>query len=296
VIDQIEIKDLHLRTIIGINPEERRARQDVLVNIVLHADTRAAGASDDIADAVNYRTITKRVIALVEESGFCLVEKMVAEIAALCLQERAVQAVDVRVEKPGALRFARSVGVAIHRTQDDLAARPNRVFVSLGANIEPEQNLPEAANRLASRCTLVAASPVYETPPIGPTEQPAFLNAAALIETYLDAGRLKAEVLRAIEDELCRVRTADRNAPRTIDLDISLFNAEIFELDGRHIPDPDVLHYAHVAVPLADLAPDMRHPETGQTLRQIAQTMTDRRMVRRIDVWLYPRPDTRAVP
>jgi len=118
--DQIQIKDLLLRTIIGINDEERRNRQDVLINITLHADTRAAGASDDIEDAVNYRTITKQVIRQVEESSFNLVEKMVAEIAAICLQDPRVEAVDVRMEKPGALRFARSVGVEIHRTRSDL--------------------------------------------------------------------------------------------------------------------------------------------------------------------------------
>lgn len=118
--DRIQIKDLLLRTIIGINEEERRNRQDVLINITLYADTRAAGGSDDIGDAVNYRTITKQVIKRVEESSFHLVEKMAAEIAAICLQDPRVEAVDIRVEKPGALRFARSVGVEIHRTRSDL--------------------------------------------------------------------------------------------------------------------------------------------------------------------------------
>jgi len=118
--DQIVIKDLLLRTIIGINEEERRNRQDVLINITLHADTRPAGASDDIEDAVNYRTITKRVIERVEESSFYLVEKMAAEIAAICLEDPRVKAVDVRVEKPSALRFSRSVGVEIHRTRPGL--------------------------------------------------------------------------------------------------------------------------------------------------------------------------------
>ena len=118
--DQIQIKDLLLRTIVGINAEERRTRQDVLTNIVLQADTRVAGASDDIDDAVNYRTITKRVIKLVEESRFYLVEKLAAEIAATCLEDPRVEEVSVRVEKPGALRFARSVGVEIHRTRVDL--------------------------------------------------------------------------------------------------------------------------------------------------------------------------------
>jgi FolB domain-containing protein len=116
--DQIQIKDLHLRTIIGINDEERRNRQDVLINITLYADTRTAGRSDDITDAVNYRTITKQVIELVENSSFFLVEKMAAEIAAICLADPRVERARVRVEKPGALRFARSVGVEIERGRE----------------------------------------------------------------------------------------------------------------------------------------------------------------------------------
>ena len=116
--DQIQIKDLRLRTIIGINDEERRKIQEVLINLTLYVDTRRAGASDDIADAVNYRTITKRVIALVEDSRFYLVEKMVAEIADLCLENPLVERVQVSVEKPGALRFARSVGITIERGRD----------------------------------------------------------------------------------------------------------------------------------------------------------------------------------
>lgn len=118
--DQIQIKDLLLRTIIGINEDERNNRQDVLINLTLFADTRQAGISDDISDAVNYRTITKRVIALVENSSYFLVEKLVAEIADLCLQNPQVERVRVSLEKPGALRFARSVGVTIERSRDDV--------------------------------------------------------------------------------------------------------------------------------------------------------------------------------
>jgi len=120
--DKIRIEDLHLRTIVGINEEERRNRQDVLINVELLADTRPAGASDDIEDAVNYRTIAKRIIALVEGSQFFLVEKMAAEIAAICLADPRVEAATVRVEKPGALRFARSVGVEIYRSREDRGA------------------------------------------------------------------------------------------------------------------------------------------------------------------------------
>lgn len=117
VWDAIEIKDLMLRTILGTNPEERVNRQDVVISMTLYADTRAAGASDDIEDTVNYKCITKRVIALVESSEFLLVEKMAAEIAGVCLEDERVGRVRVSVQKPGALRFARSVGVTIERSR-----------------------------------------------------------------------------------------------------------------------------------------------------------------------------------
>lgn len=117
--DQIQIKDLLLRTIIGINEDERVNRQDVLINLTIFADTRPAGISDDITDAVNYRTTTKKIINLVENSDFFLIEKMAAEIAALCLENPQVEGVRVTVEKPGALRFARSVGLTIERSRTD---------------------------------------------------------------------------------------------------------------------------------------------------------------------------------
>ena len=117
--DRIEIRDLLLRGILGINPEEREKAQDILINLTLFADLRPAGLTDDIADAANYRTITKRIIEHVERVGRFTVEALAADIAALCLQDPRVLRARVRVEKPGALRFARSVGVEIERSRDE---------------------------------------------------------------------------------------------------------------------------------------------------------------------------------
>ena len=119
--DRIVINNLFLRTITGINDDERANRQDVLVNLTLETDTRIPGRTDDIADAVNYRSMTKQVIDLVEGSRFFLVEKMAEEIAALCLTDERVSRATVSVEKPAALRFARSVGVTIERSREDVA-------------------------------------------------------------------------------------------------------------------------------------------------------------------------------
>ncbi len=117
--DRILIRDLLVRAILGINDWEREQAQDILVNLELTTDLRRAGFSDDIADTVNYRTLTKKILAHVDASTRYTVESLAADIARLCLEEDGVIRVRVRVEKPGALRFARSVGVEIERTRDD---------------------------------------------------------------------------------------------------------------------------------------------------------------------------------
>jgi FolB domain-containing protein len=119
--DKIIIKDLLLRGIIGINPEERVKEQDILINMVIYADIRQAAQSDAIEDAVDYKSITKRVIGHVEASSNFLVEKLVTDIARIIITEFDVAKVQVRVEKPGALRFAQSVGIEIERSRADSA-------------------------------------------------------------------------------------------------------------------------------------------------------------------------------
>ena len=108
-----------VRGIIGINDWERKNRQDIVVNLTLEVDTSAAARSDDIADSLNYRSLTKEVIAFVEGSSFNLVEALAGGIAAVCVHDFGAKRVQVRVEKPGALRFAESVGVEIDRGPED---------------------------------------------------------------------------------------------------------------------------------------------------------------------------------
>jgi 2-amino-4-hydroxy-6-hydroxymethyldihydropteridine diphosphokinase len=148
----------------------------------------------------------------------------------------------------------------------------NTVYLSLGSNIEPEENMVAAVKLLAQLTHLIAVSPVWETKPIGLTNQPNFLNAAAVIETELDAAAFMEKVAYRIEQKLGRVRQANKNAPRTIDIDLILFNHQIFELNHHHIPSPELLERPFVAIPLAYIAPDVRHPETGQTLQNIAKS------------------------
>lgn len=120
-MDRIVIKDLLVRGIVGINPDEREHEQDVLVNVTMWADTAPAATSDDITDAVNYRTVAKAMIAHVSQGRPFLVERLASELLEICFEtdERIMEA-EVSVEKPGALRYARSVGVVVRRARGEV--------------------------------------------------------------------------------------------------------------------------------------------------------------------------------
>ncbi len=116
-MDLILISDLAARCIIGVNEEERREKQDVLINITLYADLSKPCQSDRFEDTVDYRSIKKRVVKMVEESKYFLVEALAEAVAGICLSDPKVVEAKVRVEKPSALRFARTVGVEIVRSR-----------------------------------------------------------------------------------------------------------------------------------------------------------------------------------
>ena len=116
-MDKIFIRDLSLRCIIGIYPEERREKQDIVINVEMHCDLRKAGRSDDLADTVDYKRIKKAILALVEQSRFQLIESLAEHIADLALGDPKVQTVVVGIDKPGALRFAKSSAVEITRNR-----------------------------------------------------------------------------------------------------------------------------------------------------------------------------------
>lgn len=118
-LDAIHIRDLLLRCIVGVFPEERRAKQDVVINITLYADLSAACRSDRLDDTVDYKALKKDVIAMVESSECQLIERLAERIADICLRQSRVQRVRVLLEKPGALRFARTVGVEIVRERSE---------------------------------------------------------------------------------------------------------------------------------------------------------------------------------
>lgn len=143
-------------------------------------------------------------------------------------------------------------------------------FIALGSNIRPEYYLPEATRHLRSLGHMEAVSSAYQSKPIGEHEQPDFLNGAVLISVNEEPEVLRT-MLRGIETSLGRIRTEDKYASRTIDLDLVLLGNRV---DPKFpLPDPDILTRAHLAIPLAELDAEFCHPTTHEALDTIANRL-----------------------
>ncbi len=161
----------------------------------------------------------------------------------------------------------------------------NVAYLSLGSNIEPEKNIVAAVERLSDFGNISAVSTVWETLPDGDPNQDNYLNACITLTTQLDAWDLRRGAIETVESALARTRDPqNRAAARTIDIDIMLFNSEIISMGRRSIPDAEVLERPFVAIPLAEIAPNYVHPQTNQTLAEIASTFR----IARHEMWQRP--------
>lgn len=148
-----------------------------------------------------------------------------------------------------------------------------RVFLGIGSNIDPEYNVPAALRLLAAHARIAAISTFHRTEPIGRPEQQPYYNGVVEIASEMPPLELKTAVLAPIEEQLGRRRGADRYAARTIDIDILLYD-DLVVADGTlRIPDPDIRTRAFVALPLAELAPELVLPDTGECVAAIAARM-----------------------
>ncbi len=150
------------------------------------------------------------------------------------------------------------------------------VYLALGSNIRPEHHLRLAAERLRVPFPAVVFSSVWRSPAVG-APGPDFLNAVARLETALSPTALKFQILRPLEADLGRVRSADRNAPRVIDLDILIHGATVL--------DAELWQQAHLAVPLAERLPGLAGAD-GKRLSQIAAALQASQPIEKTDLHL----------
>lgn len=144
------------------------------------------------------------------------------------------------------------------------------IYLSVAANIKPEENIPLALEQLSEQAPVTALSTFYRCPALDRPEQDDYLNGVCGIETGLSPRALKFEVLRGVEERVGRVRQADPYAAREIDLDILVYGDEVVDEADLRIPDPDIVNRAFLAVPLLELAPELVLPDSGKPLASLA--------------------------
>jgi 2-amino-4-hydroxy-6-hydroxymethyldihydropteridine diphosphokinase len=158
-----------------------------------------------------------------------------------------------------------------------------RVYVSIGSNIEREQNIRGAARALAARFGRLTLSSVYETGPVG-FEGDNFYNLVAGFDTEAPVEEVRRELLRIESDHGRRRETGPRHGPRTLDLDILLYGNLVRHKEGFDIPRGEIGRFAYVLRPLAEIAPGLKHPETGKTLEEMWDAFDRSQLVTRIDI------------
>jgi 2-amino-4-hydroxy-6-hydroxymethyldihydropteridine diphosphokinase len=159
----------------------------------------------------------------------------------------------------------------------------NLVYLSLGSNVgNREQNLAHAIERLAPLGDVVSVSSFYETEPVDFADQPWFLNCAVVLETEKMPEQFLSAALR-IEKKMGRDReTAQPKGPRTIDIDILLFGKAVIDTPALTIPHPALHERRFVLEPLAEIAPDVRHPIIKKTIRELRDALPSGPAVRRL--------------
>jgi 2-amino-4-hydroxy-6-hydroxymethyldihydropteridine diphosphokinase len=153
-----------------------------------------------------------------------------------------------------------------------------RAFVAIGSNIGPAKNVRKAIRLLAERVRVVAVSTVYRTRPLGRREQDDFYNCVLEIETSAPPSHLKIH-LRELETQLGRIRSDDTFAPRTIDLDLVLYDDLVTDTADLKLPDPEIAARPFLAIPLSELAPDLLIPGSGIRVSDLAARLPQSGMV-----------------
>lgn len=230
-LSTLRVENLRLRAYIGFIDWEKIKLQDVVISYSFKYNTSNAAISDDVVDAVNYKTLTKEIIQLVENQSFQLIEFLAEKIYAHIQSfSPNVQDIEVQVEKPNALRF--SDNVLVHISSKD---RYSTSVITLGSNIEPKENFEKALRLLQGLGIIVQRTEFIETTPLKFEDQPNFLNGAVLMLTQKSLSELKLE-LKQIEAVIGRVRTENKNAPRKIDLDVTTYNDFLIDKDIDELP------------------------------------------------------------
>lgn len=265
-MDQIKIKDLEVFANHGVFPEETKLGQKFLVSCTMYLDTRKAGTIDDLEASVHYGLVSHLIKKEMEEKTFKLIEAVAENLAEqVLLYDSRIQKVDIEVKKPWA-----PVGLPLDTVSVAITRSWHEAYVAFGSNMgDKKEYLEHAIESLKTtpRCMVEKVSTIIETEPYGGVEQDVFLNGALKMRTLLTPFEL-LDRLHELEQEAHRERLIHWG-PRTLDLDILLYDDLVMEDDDLCIPHVDMHNRDFVLRPMTEIAPYKRHPVYGKTMKEM---------------------------
>ena len=270
-MDKIIIKDLEIFARHGVFPEENVLGQKFLVSAVLYTDTRKAGLTDELEYSIHYGEVSHLIKRIMEENTWKLIEKAAEEIArAILLTYPLAQQADITVKKPWA-----PVGLPLDTVAVKISRSWHTAYIALGSNMgDKKAYLDHAVAMLDDDpdSQVIKVSDYFVTAPYGGVEQDDFLNGALELRTLLSPEEL-LDKLHEIEQSAHRERLVHWG-PRTLDLDILLYDELVLDTPDLHIPHVEMHMRDFVLIPLCEIAPWKRHPLTGQTVEQMLKSLT----------------------
>lgn len=267
--DFIEIKNLEVYAHHGVLEAEKQLGQKFYIDAKLFFNVELVSFSDEIDESVDYAKVIRTIQRMVSQQSANLIESVAESVVYILLYEYPkIQRIDFNIRKPSAPIDASFdyVGVSISRSR-------HKAYVALGSNVGDREdhlnNAIEKINEYDRIMKIKKISSFYNTAPVGYVDQPDFLNAVIEIETYLEPEGL-LYLLHKIEDEEGRERTVHWG-PRTLDLDIILFDDMIINTTNLKIPHPEMTKRDFVLVPLCEIAPYAIHPLTNKYIKELKE-------------------------
>ena len=268
--DEIQIRDLEVFANHGVFPEETRLGQKFLLSLTMYTDTRKAGTGDCLEDSIDYGAVSHFMTDYMKQHTWKLIEAAAEHLAEeLLLRYPLLKGVTLELKKPWA-----PVGLPLDTVAVKITRFWHRAYLGLGSNLgDKETYLNQAVKSVDETrgCQVEKVSSYLVTEPYGGVEQDDFLNACLCLKTYLSPEELLKR-LHEIEQDAHRERIV-RWGPRTLDLDILLYDDLILETEELILPHMDMENREFVLKPLSEIAPNLRHPILHKTMRQLADQL-----------------------
>lgn len=264
--DKIIIEDLEIYAYHGVFAEENRLGQKFLVSAELYTDFEGSVENDELELSVDYGSVCHTITEFVKNNTFKLIETVARKTAELLLEKYSLLCgVKITVKKPWA-----PIGLPIKTAGVSTELRWHKAYIALGSNMGDKQKyIDDAVKALdsAKGCRVEKVSDMIVTKPYGNVQQDDFLNGALCLKTYLEPHTL-LKLLNEIEASAHRERLVHWG-PRTLDLDIIMYDNLVLDDEELHIPHIDMHNREFVLKPMAQIAPYLRHPIKNLTIKEL---------------------------